>query len=207
MRSGPDPSLQRSSWARPLCPHYRGTIDLSQSQACYAVCRPLTYLRPVPCRAAALTAVFPWYIHCCNPRLRNGKPLAAAGTRRYSGPCHPCIFDLGLSWRRSSSWPRQHGLTTAPPRNLRSSSASKSRRAASGKKPAIAGRKLSNSIPGTPQAWNNLAIAYEHEGKFDDARKAYEKALELDPKNVLIRQNYDLFKEINDRTQKRRGDR
>lgn len=61
--------------------------------------------------------------------------------------------------------------------------------------------------PTYAQAWNNLAIAYEHEGKFEEARKAYEKALELDPKNLLIRQNYDLFKEINDRTQKRRGDR
>jgi Flp pilus assembly protein TadD len=61
--------------------------------------------------------------------------------------------------------------------------------------------------PTYAEAWNNLAIAYEHEGKFDDARKAYEKALVLDPKNLLIRQNYDLFKEINDRTQKRRGDR
>ena len=61
--------------------------------------------------------------------------------------------------------------------------------------------------PSYAQAWNNLAIAYEHEGKFDEARKAYERALELDPKNLLIRQNYDLFKEINDRTQKRRGDR
>ena len=35
---------------------------------------------------------------------------------------------------------------------------------------------------------------------------AYEKALELEPKNVLIRQNYDLFKEINDRAN-RNGDR
>ena len=52
-------------------------------------------------------------------------------------------------------------------------------------------------------AWNNLAIAYEHEGKFEDAKKAYEKALELDAKNLMIRQNYDLFKEINDRTKKR----
>jgi len=52
-------------------------------------------------------------------------------------------------------------------------------------------------------AWNNLAIAYEHEGKFEDAKKAYEKALELDPKNLMIRQNYDLFKEINDRTKRR----
>jgi Flp pilus assembly protein TadD len=61
--------------------------------------------------------------------------------------------------------------------------------------------------PTYAEAWNNLAIAYEHAGKFDDARKAYETAIKLDPKNMLIRQNYDLFKEINDRTQKRRGAR
>jgi Flp pilus assembly protein TadD len=57
------------------------------------------------------------------------------------------------------------------------------------------------------EAWNNLAIAYEHAGRFDEARKAYETAIKLDPKNMLIQQNYDLFKEINDRTQKRRGAR
>jgi Flp pilus assembly protein TadD len=57
--------------------------------------------------------------------------------------------------------------------------------------------------PTYAEAWNNLAIAYEHEGKFDAADKAYQKALELDPKNLLIRQNYDLFKEINDRTKRR----
>lgn len=49
-------------------------------------------------------------------------------------------------------------------------------------------------------AFNDLAIAYEHEGQLDKARKAYEKALELDPNNSQIRQNYELFKEINDRT-------
>jgi len=59
--------------------------------------------------------------------------------------------------------------------------------------------------PSYAAAWNNLAIAYEHEGKFDDAKKAYEKALQLDPKNLMIRQNYDLFKEINDRTKRRSG--
>ena len=61
--------------------------------------------------------------------------------------------------------------------------------------------------PTYAEAWNNLAIAYEQAGRFDDARKAYETAIKLDPKNMLIRQNYDLFKEINDRTQKRRGGR
>jgi Tfp pilus assembly protein PilF len=59
--------------------------------------------------------------------------------------------------------------------------------------------------PSYAAAWNNLAIAYEHEGKFENAKKAYEKALELDPKNLMIRQNYDLFKEINDRTKRRSG--
>lgn len=49
-------------------------------------------------------------------------------------------------------------------------------------------------------AYNNLAIAYEHEGHFDKAREAYEKAAALDPKSTLIRQNYEFFKEINDRT-------
>ena len=49
-------------------------------------------------------------------------------------------------------------------------------------------------------AYNDLAIAYEHEGQLEKARKAYEKALELAPNNAQIRQNYELFKEINDRT-------
>src|SRR5512133_1771409 len=52
-------------------------------------------------------------------------------------------------------------------------------------------------------AYNNLAIAYEHEGMFEKARKAYDKALELDPNNTSIRQNYDFFKEINDRASRR----
>jgi superkiller protein 3 len=48
-------------------------------------------------------------------------------------------------------------------------------------------------------AYNNLAIAYETAGEFQKAKQAYEKALELDPKSVYIKQNFDLFKEINDR--------
>ena len=66
--------------------------------------------------------------------------------------------------------------------------------------------KATKLDPTYAAAWNDLAIAYEHEGRFDDAKNAYEKALELDPKNQMIRQNYDLFKEINDRA-KRRNDR
>jgi Flp pilus assembly protein TadD len=49
-------------------------------------------------------------------------------------------------------------------------------------------------------AHNNLGIAYEHEGDLDKARAAYEKAIKLEPDNSYIKQNYELFKEINDRT-------
>ena len=49
-------------------------------------------------------------------------------------------------------------------------------------------------------AYNDLAVAYEHEGQLDKARQAYEKALEIEPRNLQIQQNYDLFKEVNDRS-------
>ena len=54
-------------------------------------------------------------------------------------------------------------------------------------------------------AFNNLAVAYEHEGQLSKARAAYEKALALEPSNALVRQNYDLFKEINDRAAQKDG--
>ena len=66
-------------------------------------------------------------------------------------------------------------------------------------------KKAVETDPTYAAAWNNLAIAYEHDGKFDEAKAAYEKALQLDPKNLMIKQNYDLFKEINDRTKRRSG--
>src|SRR4029078_10898891 len=64
-------------------------------------------------------------------------------------------------------------------------------------------KKAVETDPTYAAAWNNLAIAYEHEGRFEEAKAAYEKALQLDPKNLMIKQNYDLFNEINERTKKR----
>ena len=61
-------------------------------------------------------------------------------------------------------------------------------------------QKATELDPTYAAAYNDLAIAYEHEGQLDKARKAYERALELDPNNAQVRQNYELFKEINDRT-------
>ena len=59
--------------------------------------------------------------------------------------------------------------------------------------------------PTFAQAFNNLAIAHEHEGALDKARAAYEKALQIEPSNPLIKQNFDLFKEINDRIGRKDG--
>ncbi len=56
--------------------------------------------------------------------------------------------------------------------------------------------------PNYAAAWNNLAIAYEHEGQFESARDAYDRALKLEPNNSFIHQNYDFFKEINDRAKR-----
>ena len=61
-------------------------------------------------------------------------------------------------------------------------------------------QKATEIDPTYAAAYNDLAIAYEHEGQLDKARQAYEKAIELDPNNTQVRQNYELFKEINDRT-------
>ena len=54
-------------------------------------------------------------------------------------------------------------------------------------------------------AFNNLAVAYEQEGQLDKARAAYEKAVALEPNNSLIKQNFDLFKELNDRAAQKDG--
>jgi Tfp pilus assembly protein PilF len=64
--------------------------------------------------------------------------------------------------------------------------------------------KATELDPTYAEAWNNLAIGYEYQGRFEDAEAAYQRALKLDPKSILIRQNYDLFNEINTRTKRRR---
>jgi Tfp pilus assembly protein PilF len=53
--------------------------------------------------------------------------------------------------------------------------------------------------PTYSSAWNNVAIGYEQQNRFEDAKKAYERALELDPKDQYIRDNYQEFRLIYDR--------
>ena len=53
--------------------------------------------------------------------------------------------------------------------------------------------------PENAHALNNLAVALEQQGAFDKAREAYETALKLEPGNLYIQQNYDLFREADDK--------
>lgn len=59
--------------------------------------------------------------------------------------------------------------------------------------------------PTYSSGWNNLGIAYEQAGNFPEAKKCYDKALALEPKNNFIRQNFDMFMEIYDRQNRRRS--
>jgi Flp pilus assembly protein TadD len=53
--------------------------------------------------------------------------------------------------------------------------------------------------PNSADALNNLAVSLEQQGSFDQAREAYEKALKLQPGSLYIRQNFDLFREADDK--------
>lgn len=59
--------------------------------------------------------------------------------------------------------------------------------------------------PDSPRARNNLAIALEQEGAFERARDEYEAALRLDPDNLYIQQNYDLFREADDKRNRKKN--
>ena len=53
--------------------------------------------------------------------------------------------------------------------------------------------------PQNAAALNDLAVALEQMGEFDKARQAYEKALALKPGDLYIQQNFDLFREADDK--------
>ncbi|HID56553.1 TPA: tetratricopeptide repeat protein [Candidatus Poribacteria bacterium] len=56
--------------------------------------------------------------------------------------------------------------------------------------------KIVQINPKNAKAHNNLAVAYEALGRYDDAEREYRKALELDPANKAIQRNYIRFKRI-----------
>lgn len=50
--------------------------------------------------------------------------------------------------------------------------------------------------PSLSHAWNNLAVAMENLGRFDEAAAAYGKALELSPDDTRIKENHERFQEF-----------
>ena len=57
--------------------------------------------------------------------------------------------------------------------------------------------------PGDAMAHNNLAVAYEANGDFENARKEYLEALKLDRTNQYIQKNYSRYVEFLSRNRKR----
>jgi hypothetical protein len=59
--------------------------------------------------------------------------------------------------------------------------------------------------PGDAMAHNNLAVAYEANGDFDNAAKEYREALKLDRGNSYIQKNYSRYTEFISRSKKKPG--
>ncbi len=56
--------------------------------------------------------------------------------------------------------------------------------------------------PDNAQAYNNLAVAYESNGEFEDAREAYLNALRINRGDPYIQKNYSRFTEFYQRYEK-----
>lgn len=56
-------------------------------------------------------------------------------------------------------------------------------------------KKVISLEPNNSSAHNNLAVAYENKGMFEEAENEYLKALDLDPDNERIQSNYEKFKQ------------
>lgn len=55
-------------------------------------------------------------------------------------------------------------------------------------------KKVLLSNPQSSAAHNNLAVAYEKKGLWEEAKKEYEAALKLTPQNTYIKTNFQNFK-------------
>jgi Tfp pilus assembly protein PilF len=57
-------------------------------------------------------------------------------------------------------------------------------------------RQAEKLEPGNVRAMNNIAVALEAIGRFEDALAAYQTALKADPTNVELKRNYGRFVEF-----------
>jgi len=56
-------------------------------------------------------------------------------------------------------------------------------------------QKVLAQDPQSVAAHNNLAVAYEKKGRWEDARKEYQTALKLAPDNAWVKLNFKNFKD------------
>ena len=64
-------------------------------------------------------------------------------------------------------------------------------------------KRVVQMSPGNPMGHNNLAVAYEANGDFENAAKEYREAMRLDKSNQYIQKNYSRFIEFTSRNKKR----
>jgi len=67
-------------------------------------------------------------------------------------------------------------------------------------------KKVVLSDPNSAAAHNNLAVAYEQKGLWEEAGKEYEIALKINPGNAHIKANYQNFKRNNEPLDKDKKD-
>lgn len=56
--------------------------------------------------------------------------------------------------------------------------------------------KANNYTPNQPRILNNIAVAMEASGRFDEALVTYESAMAVSPNDRVLRSNYSRFKEF-----------
>ena len=59
--------------------------------------------------------------------------------------------------------------------------------------------------PDSAEALNDLGVALEQQGELAKSREAFEKALKIAPSSVYILQNYDLFREADDKRNRKKN--
>jgi tetratricopeptide (TPR) repeat protein len=110
--------------------------------------------------------------------------------RLYLPTTIPMVFACG--WLLTLRWQTRHAVVTLAALTLALTLTSSARNRVWADELALWKDNAAKS-PGKARAWGNLGKAYQERGQFDEARAAFERALELDPKQVRALNNLALI--------------